>query len=70
MRYYALAMDYDGAIALDGRVPESTAIRELGLELQVIFNKGSVMDSVPPSRTPESARATRNGVCRAREIRS
>lgn len=81
MRYYALATDYDGTLATEGRVdraaleaPERFAetlrargvgplsvgrvivvtwtphettvletIRELGLELQVIFNKGAVM---------------------------
>src|SRR5581483_2980774 len=78
MRYYALATDYDGTLASQGRVDDATlaalerlkrsgrklimvtgrvlvathephettvldVIRELGIELQVIFNKGAVM---------------------------
>jgi len=42
MRYRALACDYDGTLARHGRVEDAT-LAALGLELQVVFNKGAVM---------------------------
>ncbi len=57
MRYYALAVDYDGTLAKDGRVdaPTIEAIERLRVSGRKLLSSGLVPDRVAPGGFPPGA---------------